>query len=98
MVQGTALLGGVGLLLDEGGQDVYIGAPDSTQPFMAGILFEHSSQGFACDGGIGILIDRGAASDQYLNGPAGRTNGASVTQADTACFAAPGVGIFCDDG
>jgi hypothetical protein len=98
MVQGAALLGGVGMLLDEGGRDTYIGTPPATQPFASGILFFHSSQGFGCDGGIGILIDRGRDHDLYLEGPPGRADGRSFTQPQTACFAAPGIGIFQDDG
>jgi hypothetical protein len=46
----AALLGGFGVLLDNDGNDLYIGAPADTQPFAPGILFFHSSQGFGCDG------------------------------------------------
>jgi hypothetical protein len=49
-MEGAALLGGFGVLLDNDGNDLYIGAPADTQPFAPGILFFHSSQGFGCDG------------------------------------------------
>jgi hypothetical protein len=98
MVQGAALLGGVGHLLDQDGQDTYVGAPPGTQPFAPGILFFHSSQGFGCDTGIGSLSDRGADRDRYLEGPAGRRDGASISETETDCFAAPGGSIFQDDG
>jgi hypothetical protein len=98
MVQGAALLGGTGHLLDENGREVYVGAPEGTQPFQPGILFFHSSQGFGCDGGVGILTDRGADRDRYREGPEGRTDGASISEPETACFAAPGLSIFQDDG
>jgi hypothetical protein len=98
MVQGAALLGGTGYLLDEDGRDVYMGAPEGTQPFQPGILFFHSSQGFGCDGGVGILADRGADRDSYREGPEGREDGASISATETNCFAAPGLGSFRDDG
>jgi hypothetical protein len=98
MVQGAALLGGAGVLQDEDGRDVYVGAPDGTQPFMPGILFFHSSQGFGCDGGIGILVDTGADRDSYRESPETRKDGASISQPETNCFAAPGLGVFRDDG
>ena len=98
MVQGAALLGGVGHLLNEDGRDVYVGAPVGTQPFQPGILFFHSSQGFGCDGGVGILTDRGADDDTYREGPEGRTDGVSISEPETDCFAAPGLSIFRDDG
>jgi hypothetical protein len=31
-------------------------------------------------------------------GPPGRINGATLVEPQTACFAAPGLGIFADDG
>ncbi|MBA2594841.1 MAG: hypothetical protein M3495_07585 [Pseudomonadota bacterium] len=98
MVQGAALLGGFGVLLDQDGQDLYVGAPVGTQPFMPGILFFHSSQGFGCDGGVGMLTDRGQDLDSYREGPAGRSNGVNLVEPQTACFAAPGLGFFNDDG
>lgn len=98
MVQGAALLGGVGFLFDEDGEDRYVGAPVDTQPFAPGILFFHSSQGFGCDGGIGILNDRGTDRDRYEEGPEGRQDGASITEAEERCFAAPGLSVFRDDG
>lgn len=99
MVQGAALAGGVGFLLDEDGRDLYIGAPEGTQPFMPGILFFHSSQGFGCTGGVGILVDKGADRDRYHEGPQGRVNGASISEVEQACLpAAPGLSIFRDDG
>jgi hypothetical protein len=98
MVQGAALLGGLGHLRDDDGRDVYVGAPDATQPFAPGVLFAHSSQGFGCDGGTGNLLDRGRDDDTYRNGPPGRRDGAAITRAETACFAAPGLSVFQDDG
>jgi hypothetical protein len=99
MVQGAALAGGVGLLLDEDGRDVYVGAPEATQEFMPGVPFFHSSQGFGCDGGIGILIDKGADRDRYREGSAGRADGASISTVETGCSpAAPGLSFFRDDG
>jgi hypothetical protein len=98
MVQGAALLGGFGVLVDNNGQDLYMGAPADTQPFMPGILFFHSSQGFGCDGGVGSLTDNGGDVDRYREGPEGRVDGAQLTEPQTACFAAPGLGTFQDDG
>lgn len=98
MVQGAALLGGVGHLLNQDGRDLYVGAPVGTQPFQPGVLFFHSSQGFGCDGGVGILTDRGADDDTYREGPQGRTDGVSIEEAETECFAAPGLNVFRDDG
>ncbi len=98
MVQGAALLSGFGVLLDNAGRDLYIGAPADTQPFAPGILFFHSSQGFGCDGGVGSLVDRGSDRDRYREGPQGRINGATLVEPQTACFAAPGLGTFADDG
>jgi hypothetical protein len=99
MVQGSALAGGDGILLDQGGRDRYEGAPESQQQFNPQVQFAHSSQGFGCDGGIGTLRDAGNGRDTYLFGPAGRKNGVSFTQAETTCQpAAPGISSFSDDG
>jgi hypothetical protein len=89
MVQGAALLGGVGHLLDEDGKDTYVGAPPGTQPFAPGVLFFHSSQGFGCDSGVGSLNDRGADRDRYLEGPAGRRRGIHLGSRD---------GLLCSSG
>lgn len=99
MVQGAALAGGVGHLLNQDGRDLYVGAPEGTQPFQEGVHFFHSSQGFGCDGGVGILTDRGSDDDTYREGPEGRTDGRSIQEAQTNCLpAAPGLSIFRDDG
>ncbi len=98
MVQGAALLGGVGHLLNQDGRDLYVGAPVGTQPFQPLIEFYHSSQGFGCDGGVGILDDRGADDDTYREGPRGRKDGVSISEPETDCFAAPGLNVFRDDG
>jgi len=98
MVQGTALLGGVGLHLDHDGRDVYVGAPLGTQQFNDQVEFFHSSQGFGCAGGIGFLRDTGRDDDTYREGPR-RTDGMSVQQVQTSCRpGAPGLSIFSDDG
>jgi hypothetical protein len=99
MVQGSALGGGSGYLLDESGRDVYVGAPPATQDFLPGLSLYHSSQGFGCTGGVGTLVDRGGDRDRYRHGPRGRKDGVSLTEPQTAC--APeglGVGEFSDDG
>jgi hypothetical protein len=99
MVQGAALAGGFGALLDDNGRDVYIGAPPSIQQFSPDVQFFHSSQGFGCDGGEGMLRDTGRGDDTYAEGPVGRANGVTLTEASTTCSPAlPGVGIFSDDG
>jgi hypothetical protein len=98
-VQGAALLGGTGHLLDKNGRDTYEGSPKDTQNFLPpAVQFRHSSQGFGCDTGVGILTDEGSDKDKYLRGPKNRKNGASISETDTNCFAAPGQGIFQDDG
>jgi hypothetical protein len=105
MVQGAAIgfgvSGGTGHLLDEDGQDVYIGEPPTSQLFLPPVVdFRHSSQGFGCDGGIGILTDEGRDHDEYRRGPEGRKDGASISDTQIECgfFPAPGQGIFRDDG
>lgn len=100
MMQGTALAGGVGLLLEQNGADTYVGAPADTQPFNPSVDLSHSSQGFGCATGVGILRDRGRDDDRYLNGPGGRTDGVSFIQPELECEPAstPGVSIFEDDG
>jgi hypothetical protein len=98
-VQGAALLGGAGRLLDEDGRDTYVGSPPNIQDFLPpAIQFRHSSQGFGCDGGIGTLEDKGADRDTYRGGPSNRKDGATISETRTDCFAAPGQGIFRDDG
>lgn len=104
MVQGAAIgfgePGGSGTLLDEDGEDVYIGATRVQQTFSGPIEFRHSSQGFGCDGGIGTLDDRGRDQDTYLNGPKNNRDGRERIRDQLECgfFPAPGVGIFKDDG
>lgn len=98
MVQGSALLGGLGFLTDEDGRDIYEGAPAGTQPFAPQVEFFHSSQGFGCSGGAGVLRDTGRDRDTYREGP-GRTDGMSVRQAQRPCKpSAPGLSVFLDDG
>jgi hypothetical protein len=99
MMQGTALLGGVGYLRDHNGSDVYVGAPDGTQPFSPQVHFYHSSQGFGCSSGIGMLEDFGSDRDRYREGPASRRNGVQITESQLNCLpAVPGVSVFSDDG
>jgi len=38
-----------------------------------------------------------AAKDRYREGPPGRINGATLVEPQTACFAAPGLGVFADE-
>jgi hypothetical protein len=99
MVQGAALLGGVGYLLDRDGRDRYSGAWSATQQFAPGVTFYHSSQGFGCGGAIGKLRDRGHDKDVYVHGPAGRGNDRKIRNPETDCQpAAPGLSVFSDDG
>jgi hypothetical protein len=99
MVQGTALAGGAGVLLEQGGADSYFGAPAATQPFNPQVQFFHSSQGFGCTGGVGILRDTARGLDTYRNGPANRANGFQTVQPETTCLpGVPGLGVFSDDG
>lgn len=99
MVQGTALAGGAGVLIDQDGSDRYQGAPDATQPFNPQIQFFHSSQGFGCAAGIGILRDTGSDRDTYRQGPSNRADGFSTVVPETTCLpAVPGIGVFSDDG
>ena len=98
MVQGSALLGGLGFLTDQDGRDLYEGAPAGTQPFADNVEFFHSSQGFGCSGGAGVLRDTGRDDDTYREGPP-RDDGMSVTQVQTPCKPpAPGLSVFSDDG
>ncbi len=97
MVQGTALVGGAEVLLDQDGADLYQGAPDGTQPFNPQVQFFHSSQGFGCDAGLGMLRDTGGDADTYREGPADRRNDFATVQPQTTCEpAVPGVGVFSD--
>jgi hypothetical protein len=104
MVQGAAIgfgdPGGPGTLLDENGEDVYIGSTRVQQIFSGVIEFRHSSQGFGCDGGIGTLDDRGRDQDTYLKGPKNNRDGRERLREQVECgfFPAPGVGHFIDDG
>ena len=104
MVQGAAIgfgdPGGTGTLLDEDGEDVYIGAARIQQTFSGPIEFRHSSQGFGCDGGIGTLDDRGRDHDTYRKGPKNNRDGRERLRGQLECgfFPAPGVGHFIDDG
>jgi hypothetical protein len=99
MVQGAALAGGFGALLDDNGRDIYIGAPPSIQQFSPDVQFFHSSQGFGCDGGVGVLRDTGMGHDTYVESPGGRANGVTRIEPSTTCSpAVPGVGRFSDDG
>ena len=99
MVQGTALLGGAGSLLDEDGADRYAGAPDGVQDFARGVQFFHASQGFGCSGGYGSLRDEGGDHDVYRNGPEDRSDGRSTDEVQEGCRpAAPGASHFSDDG
>jgi hypothetical protein len=98
MVQGTALLGGVGVLMDQDCRDTYLGAPPGTQPFTNQVEFFHSSQGFGCSGGTGVLRDTGHDRDAYREGPT-RTDGMSISQVQTPCKPdVPGLSVFSDDG
>jgi hypothetical protein len=99
MMQGTALIGGAGVLMDQDGSDVYLGSPPATQPFNPQIQFFHSSQGFGCTAGLGMLRDTGRDRDGYAGGPANRRDGFATTQPETTCLpAVPGLGVFSDDG
>lgn len=57
MLQGTALLEGVGIFINWIGADDYRAAPPKVQNFASGIQFGHSSQGFGGFGGVGFFFD-----------------------------------------
>jgi hypothetical protein len=94
MVQGAALLGGLASC------STTMEATSTSVPrrILSHLLRGSSSQGFGCDGGVGTLVDQGSDQDRYREGPRGRINGATLVEPQTACFAAPGLGIFADDG
>jgi hypothetical protein len=77
MMQRTALIGGAGVLMDQDGSDVDLGAPPATQPFNPQIQFFHPSQGFGCDAGLGMLRDTGRDRDSY---PAGRRTAGTASR------------------
>jgi hypothetical protein len=75
-MQGTGLLGGIGVLWDADGSH-HFRAPDPVrQEELPGVFFDHSSQGYGVLGGLGVLFDQGQ-KDTYQGIP-GRTAGSIV--------------------
>ena len=88
---GSGFLGGVGILVDDAGDDTYESAPPAKhEPGASGIIRDTGSMGFGDGGGFGIFID-GAGHDTYRGMP-GRANGATVTPNDKS------QGFFHDSG
>ena len=78
---GSGFLGGVGILLDDAGDDRYESAPPARhEPGASGIIRDTGSMGFGDGGGFGVFID-GAGHDTYRGMP-GRTDGATVAPSD----------------
>ncbi len=78
---GSGFLGGVGILVDEAGNDTYTAAPPTKhEPGASGMIRETGSMGFGDGGGFGIFLDN-AGHDTYANIP-GRADGATVAPSD----------------
>jgi len=88
---GSGFLGGVGLLVDDAGDDSYSAAPPTKhEPGASGIIRETGSMGFGDGGGFGIFLDNGG-HDSYTGMP-GRADGATVAPSDKS------QGFFHDSG
>jgi len=78
---GSGFLGGVGILVDDTGDDIYEAAPPNKhEPGASGMIRDTGSMGFGDGGGFGIFID-GAGHDTYRGMP-GRADGATDTPSD----------------
>ena len=88
---GSGFLGGVGLLVDDAGNDTYESAPPAKhEPGASGIIRDTGSMGFGDGGGLGIFLDN-AGHDVYTGMP-GRADGATVPPSDRS------QGFFHDSG
>ena len=88
---GSGFLSGVGILLDDAGDDSYESAPPARhEPGASGIVRDTGSMGFGDGGGLGIFID-GAGHDTYRGMP-GRADGVTVAPSDKS------QGFFHDSG
>ena len=78
--EGSGFLGGVGVFLDDAGDDRYdVAPPLPHEPGASGIIRATGSLGFG-DGGLGVFLDA-AGRDRYTGMP-GRENGATVGPSD----------------
>jgi hypothetical protein len=88
---GSGFLGGVGIFLDDAGDDTYESAPPGKhEPGASGIIRDTGSMGFGDGGGFGIFLDNGG-HDTYRGMP-GRADGATVAPSDKS------QGFFHDSG
>lgn len=88
---GSGFLGGVGILVDDAGDDIYEAAPPARhEPGASGIVRDTGSMGFGDGGGFGIFLDNGG-HDTYTGIP-GRADGAVVAPSDRS------QGFFRDSG
>ena len=88
---GSGFLGGVGILVDDAGNDTYEAAPPAKhEPGASGMIRDTGSMGFGDGGGFGIFLDN-AGHDTYTGMP-GRADGATVTPSDKS------QGFFHDSG
>lgn len=81
LLQGAGNVGSLGILLDDGGDDTYIGATSSDFGAPGDIGQETRSQGFGTNEAFGILLDLGGLNDVY-EGVANRTNDATVVEVE----------------
>src|SRR5438105_1315005 len=88
---GSGFLGGLGILLDDSGNDTYVAAsPNKHEPGASGMIRDTGSMGFGDGGGFGIFID-GGGRDSYSGMP-GRADGATVGPSGKS------QGFFHDEG
>jgi plastocyanin len=88
---GSGFLGGVGILVDDAGNDTYEAAPPTKhEPGASGIIRDTGSMGFGDGAGFGIFLDNGG-HDSYAGMP-GRADGATVAPSDKS------QGFFHDSG
>jgi plastocyanin len=88
---GSGFLGGVGIIVDDAGNDTYeAAAPTQHEPGASGIIRETGSMGFGDGAGFGIFLDNGG-QDSYTGMP-GRADGATVAPSDKS------QGFFHDSG
>ncbi|MGH9021643.1 MAG: hypothetical protein ACRDV9_00830 [Acidimicrobiia bacterium] len=90
-MQGSGFLpGGVGILDNHSGNDIYRGPTPAIQKFDPNIEFPHGSQGYGGRGGAGALFD-GGGRDAYEGVP-GRADNVSIQPGPDSA------GVFSDSG
>jgi hypothetical protein len=97
--QGAADFTGIGLLIDDAGNDRYHGGYSQTFGSPAPIDGRAGSQGFANNGGFGALYDRGGVDSYAIDNDQGspsRTNGGEIAP-DPTCTSSTCHGLFIDE-